>query len=267
MDYPVASRMSTSLGVIFLSLATLPLTSQAVVSVRSALYSVGAEDRFCSVAQQTVAATTLSSLNIIHTDLNTFVNSSPGPYNGANTGGYNGTIAIYPTGNTLAVGTQQFVSNRELGATGWEYPTVISCKMKTSEALNYFFGAGSAGTQQTCKEINKKTVADVYSSLTAIERRTLRWAESTIVFPNDGVSLSGPSWVYPLPYLPKVAFIGADNFLRIRGLSLTVSLTDTSAIVLYDKKGVTYCHLPSPEYVRALITGQTNPILETPPAD
>jgi hypothetical protein len=248
----------------------LALPAQAVPSLRSELYSVGSTDRFCSRAQQIVANTPLVSWNVVHNDYFAFANASSAPYAGPNTGAFNGTLASYPTGaaypaNQIPLITQQLVSQRELGQTQWEYPIVISCKLKDSESINYHFGPGSAGAQASCREVNQDTVADVYASLTAIEQRTLRWQQSDIVYPADGLAASGPNWLYPLPYLPRVAFIGVDGRLRLRGYAIAVPRTNTDGNVGYDKKGVYYCHLASPEYVRALITGQTNPIIEEVP--
>jgi len=246
-------------------LAALPLTAPAAVSARSELYSVGATDRFCSRAQQIISSINFDANNVVHTDFTAFANSSSAPYEGPNLGSYNGTLALYPNGSDMPVTTQQYVSQRELGATGWEYPIVISCKMKTAEAINFHYGAGTAGVQKGCKEVNQQIVSEVYASLTSIEQRTLRWTQSQIVYQNDSFAAAGPSWLFPLPYLPRVAFVGLDGNLRLRGLAITVARTDPSNPPGPDKKGSIYCHLPSPEYLRAMITGQTDPIVENPP--
>lgn len=248
--------------------AATPFTAEAAVSARSELYSVGSTDRFCSRAQQIISSIDFDSNNVVHTDFTAFANSSSAPYEGTNLGSYGGTLALYPTGNVMPVTTQQYVSQRELGTTGWEYPIVISCKMKTAEAINFHYaayGQTPAGVQKSCKEVNQQIVSEVYSSLTSIEQRTLRWPQSDIVYLNDIFAPAGPSWLYPLPYLPRVAFIGVDGKLRFRGLAITVARTDPSSAAGADKKGSYYCHLPSPEYIRAMITGQTDPIVETPP--
>lgn len=232
------------------------------------LYSVGATDRFCSKAQQIISSIDFDSNNVVHTDFTAFANSSAAPYEGPNLGSYGGTLVLYPTGNVMPVTTQQYVSQRELGTTGWEYPIVISCKMKNAEAINYHYaayGLTPAGVQKTCKEVNQQTVAEVYASLTAIEQRTLRWPQSEIIYQNDVLSPSGPSWLYPLPYLPQVAILTVAGKLRLRGLTIQVPRILAGGGVGEDKKGSVYCHLPSPEYVRAMITGQTDPIVETPP--
>jgi hypothetical protein len=265
------------------TLATLvagAATAQVAVDPRSELYSVGGVSRFCTRAQQIVSETSLGSFNINHNDLVMFANSSAAPYVdlltgvGANTGAFNGTLARYPSGGAFGTPqqqmpliTQQLVTNRVLPNTTWEYPVVISCKMKTAEAITFHFGPGTAGTQKTCREINQDTVARVYATLTSFEQRTLRWAQSEIIYTADFYAGSGPNFLYPLPYLPLVANLTSTGKLRLFGRAIWVPRDLNDGGVGYDKKGSYYCHLPSPEYIRALVTGRTNPILEPPPPD
>jgi hypothetical protein len=251
------------------SLATLVTGADAgaASSLRSQLYSVGSVERFCGRAQQIISSTSLWPVIVGHSGLDDFTFSSAAPYEGPNLSAYNGKTdaSLGQDAGDLPLTVQQLVSHRELTATGWEYPIVISCKMKAAEAINFHFGPGAAGDQRSCREVNQSTVADVYASLTSIETRTLRWQQSQIVFLPDVMAGSGPTWLYPLPYLPAVATIGPTGLLRFRGFAISVARTDPSTAAGPDKKGSYYCHLPSPEYVRALITGQMQPILETPP--
>lgn len=265
MKHRLIVALSVACVAVSSGLGMAPAHAQ-MTSARSELYSQWAVDRFCSLAQQITTGTPYYSYNMLHSSLDSFTGSSAAPYEGTNLSAYNGKGA---TGNALPLTTQQFVSHRVLTGTTWEYPIVISCKMKTAEALVYHLGAGAAGTQQTCREVNQQTVADVYASLTSIEQRMLRFQQSDVVFLPDIYAASGPSWLYPLPYLPRVAFIPTVGMnagkLAFRGLSITVDRNNTSGDVTADKKGSYYCHLPSPEYVRALVTGQTQPIVENPP--
>jgi hypothetical protein len=253
----------------FLGTLLVAASAHAVPSLRSELYSVGAVGRFCSRAQQIVASTAIYSWNIVHNELDTFANSSSAPYTGPNLGTYNGGLIAYPNGDQMPLITQQLISQRELTQTQWEYPIVISCKMKDAESINYYFGAGSAGTQRSCREVNQDTVASVFASLNSIEQRSIRFPQNEIVYLSDIMAASGPNWLYPLPYLPRVAFIPTIGVnagkLAFRGYAIAVARTVGSGDVAADKKGVYYCHLPSPEYVRALVTGQMEPIIENPP--
>jgi hypothetical protein len=268
MLHPRFHRLA-ALGGAFLATLLATTAVQAAPSLRSELYSVGSMGRFCSRAQQIVASTPLTSWNIVHNELDTFANASSAPYQGTNLGSYNGTFAAFPTGDQMPLITQQMISQRELTQAQWEYPIMVSCKLKDAESINYHFGAGSAGTQRTCREVNQDTFASVYSSLTAVEQRSIRFQPSQIAYVADMMAASGPNWLYPLPYLPRIAFIPTTGpnagKLVIRGFAIFVSRLEGSGNVGADKKGVYYCHLVAPEYARALITGQMEPVLETPP--
>lgn len=267
-------RKSLMVGGLALLGATLGgVASAQMTSPRSELYSQWAVDRYCSMAQQLMTGTPYYSYNLLHSSQDSFTYSSAAPYMGPNLSAYNGKLVNESgnpvTGDMLPLTTQQFVSHRVLPGTTWEYPIVISCKMKDAEAIAYHFGASAAGTQKSCRDVNQAVVADVFASLTAVEQRMIRFSPSQIVYPADLMAASGPSWLYPLPYLPRVAFIQTVGVntgkLVIRGLAINVSRLNADGNVGPDKKGSYYCHFPSPEYIRALITGQTGPLEETPP--
>jgi hypothetical protein len=244
--------------------------SAQMTSLRSDLYSHGAVARFCSDAQQVVSNTTLWAWNINHNELGSFTESSAAPYEGINQSAYNGNGRDtdsdgFTEGTTLPLTTQQLVSHRVLPGTTWEYPIVISCKMKDAEAINFHFGSGSAGAQQSCKQFTQWLVPQVYASLTAAEQRMLKYTQDMIIYQNDFMVDAGPTWLEPLPLLPTVASLGrgtATGKLIFRSKAINVARTNPTTLADPDKKGSYYCHFASPEYIRALITGQTEPLIE-----
>lgn len=256
-----AAALVTGVGML-----SMPGTASAA-SAKSNLYSVPAVDSFCTRAQQITASTTLVSLNIVHNDLTSFGASAAAPYDGPNLGSYGNTLYNYPLANAMPLQTQELLTSREVPTSGWAFPIVISCKMKSAEGIQAMVGPTAAGAQLGCKEVNQNTVAAVFANLTATESRYLRFRQDQIDFVNDVFSAAGPSWLFPLPEPPLVARIGSDGRLKITGRAITVAQNDSSGAVTNDKKGVFYCHFPSPEYVRALVTGQVEPFLPAPPPD
>jgi hypothetical protein len=256
------------IGITLIGVVTSRTALAQMPSGRSELFSQWAVDRYCSMAQQLMTGTPYFSYNLVHSSFDSFTQASAAPYDSAtNLSAYNGKAT---SGTALPLTTQQLVSHRVLTGTTWEYPIVISCKMKDAEAIIYHFGSGAAGTQQTCREVNQATVADVYANLTSVEQRMLRYPQSQIAYPPDVMHSAGPSWLGGLPYyLPQVAYILTSGpnagKLAIRGIAINVARTNTDPSAGPDKKGSYYCHFPSPEYIRALITGQTEPIIENPP--
>lgn len=266
----MSRKINILAGVALVAAAAAAPSNAQMTSLRSDLYSHGAVARFCSDAQQIVSSTAFWSWNINHNELGSYTYSSAAPYSGINRSAYNGkgldTNGDGVTeGETLELTTQQLVSHRVLPGTTWEYPIVISCKMKAAEAINFHFGSGSAGTQQSCRQVTEWLVPQVYASLTLAEQRMLRFQQSQIIYRDDFMVGAGPTWLEPLPYLPTVAFLGTGTNLGkliFRSKAITVARTDPSTEASADKKGSYYCHFASPEYIRALITGQTDPLIE-----
>lgn len=287
------SRMPTGAGAAALaflagSAALAPSGAHAVPSLRSELYSVAGVNRFCANAQKIKSNTALTPTIIVHPDPVSFSGSSAAPYEGFNVSAYNAKSLPEPFdsdgnpldpnwdvrgyGGTLPFTVQQLVSYNEIAATNLQIPTVISCKMKTSGALRFHLGATAAiGTGTTCVMVNQDTVTKVFASLTAYERRYLKYNESQIVLDPDPVVASGPDWLYPLlpvgapanvPTPPTTAYIGAsDGLLHIQSKSLQVERNNQSPLVGPDKRGTTYCHLIAPEYLRSVVTGTIPPFV------
>jgi hypothetical protein len=135
--------------------------------------------------------------------------------------------------------------------------------MKNAGSLNNYYGAGTAVATVACSAINQDTITRVFASLTAYERRYLRFNESQIVLDPDEVEATGPDWLFPLTegLPPTVAYIGNDGLLHLKAKTISVGQGSLSAILTPDKKGVNYCHFIAPEYLRSLVTGAVQPFL------
>lgn len=262
MDSKNSSAASGLAALALLAAGSLPGTALAQTS--PALYSQEAVQNQCAAAQRTIATTNRSPIVTVgHTYLSAFVYSSSAPYMGPNLISYNGkgfTTGTIATGDQLPLTVQQYTSYNTVPSTGWRYPEVVSCKMKDAEAINYHFGAGTAGAQQTCRTINEQIVGSVFTGLTAFQRRTLRYNESAFVFENDELVSSGPEFVNPLfAGIPTVIWLGTDGLLHVRSRAVNVERTNPSDAAGPDKKGSYYCHLPTPEYVLNVVRGQVAP--------
>ncbi len=234
------------------------LAATTANSANAALYSQEAVQRQCIEAQKIIATTSIEAYSISHTSVQSMTFSSAAPYEGPNLSAYNGKET---PGDALELTVQQFISYSTIPATGWRYPEVVSCKMKDAEAIQFHFGSDMAGTQQTCRDINEKIVADVFANLTSWQRRTLRYDENDIVFENDVPKASGPEWINPIfsPFPPATIILGNDGLLHIKSRASIVERTNPTTAAGPDKKGSYYCHLPTPEHVLATLRGQTAP--------
>jgi hypothetical protein len=253
----MSSRRSQSRAAAVLAggaLLTLAAAGTHAQSAQSALYSGQAVRDFCIEAQKVTANTTRTAINVNHSSLEGFRPSSSAPYEGPNLSAYNDKGG---TGNALPLTVQQWVNYATLPASGWQFPQIISCKMKDAEAIRFHLGQSAAGAQQDCRSVNEQTVARVYQNLTSAERRLVRYPQSSVVFDEDSVTLAGPAWLGGLPATrPTMIYLGNDGLLHIRSNQNAVARTEPSDLAGPDKKGSFYCHFPAPEYVRNVVLGQ-----------
>jgi hypothetical protein len=236
----------------------LAVTAQAThaqaLSAQSALYSGQVVRDYCIEAQKVTANTPLTATAVNHSSLAGFTPSSSAPYEGPNLSAYN---AKGPTGNALPLTVQSWVNYATIPATGWQFPQIVSCKMKDAESIRFHLGQNNAGAQQDCRSVNQGTVARVYQTLTSAERRLVRYPQTSVVFDEDSITLAGPSWLGGLPNIrPALIYLGNDGLLHIRSNQNAVERTNPSDAAGPDKKGSFYCHFPAPEYVRSVVLGQ-----------
>ena len=246
--------MNSKFGIICVTVISLVLTENAFALGLSS--SAANVNEFCQNAQQIIANTTLESVNLIHSTGSSFIESSPAPYDNDptdNLSAYNGK----GDPESLPLTTQQHVTYAN-GKFGIAYPQVISCKMKSSEAIQRFIDPSSSETEMNCSDIISHTVDHVFAGIQRWRRRFLAFGELEIVVEPDTVTLTGPEWLDPFP--PSVAFIGNDGLLHFQGKTLFVPVDLPPFIpVGNDKKGVHYCHLPAPSYISRLVKGIVKP--------
>jgi hypothetical protein len=217
---------------------------------RGHLYSTAAVNRICKEAQQVIANTTLESTNVVWDE---FGVAGPPP-----TGFISSDATPYAGAETLPLTTQQYVTYGTY-ADGSEYPKIVSCKMKRYDALNTIYGPGTAAAGSTCKTIVEGTTLQVIASLTNKETREVVFdTDDEVVDDPDSNAFTGASWTNLALYIP--ANVDGAGVLHLRGRKLDVPENFVSPFPLGPaKKGVTYCHLPAPEYIRALVTGEVQP--------
>lgn len=182
---------------------------------------------FCGEAQQWIAQTDLQAEVVVYDDHEAFVESK---------------ASIEP----LAVA--QFFSNPEEN-TG--IPKVVSCKMKTAEQINAIYGTQGAvaGSSQSCETVLSRMLenglAQSAGQPSALER-------SAFVIDEEDSTFIGPMWLEPWPFEP----ISVDENGAVHLLSRSLYVPDAWYIPMPDSfKGVYYCHLISPVYLDALISG------------
>lgn len=228
-------------------------------NARGHLYSTAAVNRFCKGAQRIIATTELEATNVIWDDLG--VAGIPFPPPGTPSTGFIGSDALpYDGAEDLPLTTQQFVGYG-LDDKGKDYPQTVMCKMKSWDALDFYYpGAASAGAD--CATVNANTGAAVIESLTNDNQEPQVITE--IVYDN-WVTFTGQQWTDSSP-APSAYISNADGKLHVVGKQLYVERTNPSPFVPANKKGVDYCQVIAPEYLREVIVGNIQaPTCDAPP--
>ncbi|MBM4210047.1 MAG: hypothetical protein FJ187_05755 [Gammaproteobacteria bacterium] len=149
------------------------------------------------------------------------------------------------------LGIQQFV---EPDASG--QAREISCKTKTADHLRAEHGAGAARdpalAPRSCRDIQRRVVLDVWSTLKENERTAAVHAPQRVMLDADSKSYTGSGWIGS----PAEAYLAADGRLHLRASALYADWEDWRwKIMPKSFRGNHYCHLVAPERVRALMTG------------
>jgi hypothetical protein len=223
---------------------------------RGHLYSTSAVNRFCRGAQQIIANTDLESTNVLYDDLGTpgvpfpvpipatgFIGSDALPYDGAED---------LPLTSTQYIG---FGYNLE----GKDYPQTIMCKMKSWDALD-FYNPGSAAPGANCSDINRDSYQAVKDSLVNMEIPVI----NEVIF-DDWITYTGQQWTSQAPAVTAYTST-VDGMVHIVAKPLYVARLNFTPFIPPQKKGVHYCQIIAPEYLREVITGGvTTPTCDAPP--
>lgn len=182
---------------------------------------------FCGSAQQWIAQTDMQAEVVVYTDHQAFVESK---------------AAIEP----LTV--PQFFSNPE-GTAG--IPRVVSCKMKTAEQINAVYGTDGAvaGSSQSCETVLSRLLETRFAQSAG---QPTKLGRNDFVIDEEDSTFIGPMWLDPWPFQPVT--VDEEGFVHL--LSRSLYVPDAWYIPMPDRfKGVYYCHIISPVYLDALISG------------
>ena len=217
------------------------------------MYSQAALDEFCTGAQSIVARTPLISENVISQELGTA--GSPFPPPGTASTGFIGTDAApYDEGEDLPLTTHQYV---EYGVGGW--PKTVMCKMKSWDALNFYY-PGQASKGSDCAAVNRATVGTVAIAMLLRDQQSVY---QDVQF-DTWSTYTGQQWTHGGP--APTAYLDTGGKLHLVAKELIVERTNPITFISSPKKGVHYCHLATPRYVKRVLAGkEAVPTCEAPP--
>ena len=242
------------------------------------LYATSSVNEICTVAQQIVASTNLSSQNVVHSVWDGFVSSDARP----------ATVVAAPplpwnppedAGAPLT--STQHIFYSPYNAVNWDYPQIVSCKMKSAEYL-VESGLDAGAVDQPCQAVNEYYLNEVVDGLSNFQRWKFNNGPG-VVFEPDAENDAGPFWTAGFPDNPyPVLYREVEGGpIHIKSSRLLIDAYPGNVFIPFPppgdtlfnlctftngglpggtceprKWGVRYCHLPAPQYIREAITGR-----------
>ncbi|ESQ15023.1 MAG: hypothetical protein N838_12070 [Thiohalocapsa sp. PB-PSB1] len=247
---------------------------------RGGLYSTNAVNRLCIDAQRTLAAVDLDVANVVHTSWDSFVQSDALPH--AIVGDAPAlAYAVAEAPDAALTSTQHIIYDRyPFGNRA--FPSILSCKMKSAAFLDALdplldsLDPSVGASDQSCAAVHQQLLDEVVASLPRFLRRWVAWQPAPVI-EDDDVADDGTAWTQgfpedPYPVLYREVEDGSIHF-KSRRLSIephparVIPFCNSIAAELPPglslpafceprKWGVHYCHLATPEYIRAALVGR-----------
>jgi len=234
------------LGVLFLGIASFfvfyeadpppaplipaPADPQAARELQSAI-----DGNYCAEAQQLLAQTNVAVNNEIHLNFDSFVKSKP---------------------STDPLTTHQFVhyAPAEINGTAQAFPAIVSCKLKTAERINNQDDAAKAGPDLPCRHLVER---DVNAVLATLDEASLVFGPQDIAYAEDEMANQGRTWLAPWPY----AIARTENSELVwQSKAMLINYSRWNPMPARFL-GTHYCHLPTPQYIRAVLVGDITTLL------
>lgn len=215
----------------FAAVATaLLLTACTESGPANPLEEVPELESFCVAAQQVVTKTKHPVQLVVHDNFTAFVKS------------------------------KAVIEGPEIQQYNWQDDTGnivgISCKLKSADHLNLEFGAGTAGPDGSCQEMNQAIFMLIAPTVgnPVFQRVTFDPNETVSNEANPG--MTGPDWLAPY----TATSVDDAGELTIRSKGFIVNFTDPQYAQAPPRfRGVHYCHFLAPEYMQALLVGAAEP--------
>ncbi|MCL4778559.1 MAG: hypothetical protein KJ049_00090 [Gammaproteobacteria bacterium] len=199
---------------------------------------------FCAEAQHLISRTDKSGEFVVHPDFDGFVQSK---------------TSIDP----LTLHVYAWPAPDDPGR-----PLAISCKLKSADHLNAAFGPGTAGPDGLCQDMNRETLRQVRAALPAAAARQVVLDPGENVFNEKLPAATGRDWLAPFLLTTE----DDAGTLTIHSKGFRVDWLDPRFAGMDARvRGVHYCHLIAPGYLRDLLAGRAAAGLKiggvyTPPA-
>jgi len=186
-------------------------------------------EAFCMTVQQILANTDRQGLNTVFTNMPAYRRSKPGV----------SAHLIY-----------QVVSYRG------DMPIMVSCKVKGSAHLRAEYGDDAAGVQQFCPVITRLSQAQAVAELERASDFAAAARAAAFVIDENEPYTTGQSYLSDF----ELSYEGEDGAIHINTPGLFQDYDSWVTLILPERfEGQVYCHIATPDYLKALATGAMEP--------
>jgi hypothetical protein len=190
-------------------------------------------DNFCVDAQRVITRTQYPVELVVHDDFDAFVKSK--------------ALIDGPT-------IQQYNWPDAAGSVA-----AVSCKLKSADHLNLAFGEGTAGPDGACQDMNQAIFMLIARDVTEPAYNRVTFDPNETVRNDEVPGMTGPDWLAPYTATQP----GQEGELVIRSKGFIVNFSDPQFAEAPERfRGVHYCHLLAPDYMRGLLDGSIEPGLQ-----
>ena len=217
--------MFKALGSFFVSLTVLAGLSVAVNAGGHSASSDSLEN-FCIEGQKIITGTNIVPTLVIHETKKDFGASK---------------ASIDESGYTI----HQHIHKDKVEGLEGVIPKIISCKFKSADNIQAYFGDDSTGEHGACSDVNQATLDRVSKEL-GIENPEIQIEDDEYVY-------AGTNWINPWPY--SAVSVREQGGLAIKSKGMYIPDAWWLFPVPARFKGVHYCHLIAPDYLKVLLEG------------
>ncbi len=186
-------------------------------------------EEFCMVAQQVLANTERTGANTVFTNMPAYRRSKPKvDYH-----------LIY-----------QVVTYRG------DMPIMVSCKVKGSAHLRDAYGEDAAGEQLNCPTMTRMTQAQAVAELEQAGDMEAAARAAAFVIDDNEPYTTGQSYLSDF----ELSYVAEDGTIHLNSPGLFQDYDSWVTLILPEQvEGQVYCHIATPDYLKALATGAMEP--------
>ena len=135
-------------------------------------------------------------------------------------------------------------------------PIMVSCKVKGSAHLRDAYGEDAAGEQLNCPTMTRMTQAQAVAELEQAGDLEAAARAAAFVIDDNEPYTTGQSYLSDF----ELSYVAEDGAIHLNSPGLFQDYDSWVTLILPEQvEGQVYCHIATPDYLKALATGAMEP--------